>query len=87
VPRVPRRASHLSFPLRSTWAAAASLLCARSERPRRRPCRSDETRAPDERDPLVASAMRLPRSPRERASSRSVPLLRVTKKHALACTP
>jgi hypothetical protein len=38
--------------------------CARSERPRRRLFRSDETRAPDERDPLIASARgcRAPRS-------------------------
>ena len=35
------------------WTPVAQ--CARSERPRRRLCRSDETRAPDERDPLEAS--------------------------------
>ena len=34
------------------------LLRARSERPRRRLCRSDETRAPDERDPSGASVRR-----------------------------
>ena len=32
------------------------MLCARCERPRRRPCRSDETREPDKRDPLIPSA-------------------------------
>jgi hypothetical protein len=43
--------------------------CARSERPRRRPCRSDETRAPDERDPLEASVRRGWRESSKRSSA------------------
>jgi hypothetical protein len=33
-------------------ASSELAFCARSERPTRRLCRSDETRAPDERDPF-----------------------------------
>jgi hypothetical protein len=43
--------------------------CARSERPRRRPCRSDETTAPDERDPLEASVGRGWRESSKRSSA------------------
>ena len=39
-------------------AVSALMGCARSERPRRRRCRADETRAPDERDPLEATVRR-----------------------------
>ena len=43
--------------------------CARSERPTRRLCRSDETRAPDERDPLEASVRRGWRESSKRSSA------------------
>ena len=43
--------------------------CARSERPTRRLCRSDETRAPDERDPLKASVRRGWRESSKRSSA------------------
>jgi hypothetical protein len=60
-PRSPRRGRHT--PGCTTCDSAASVspglaLCARSERPTRRLCRSDETRVPDDRDPLEASVRR-----------------------------
>ena len=50
-------------------AVSALMGCARSERPARRLCRSDETRVPDERDPLQASVRRACRESSKRSSA------------------
>jgi hypothetical protein len=50
-------------------AVSTLMGCARSERPRRHRCRSDETRTADERDPLEASVRRGWRESSKRSSA------------------